>query len=210
VIELSATAKVANNLVAGNTLTGILISDSGQVDVWNNTITDNERNINIVQGDRRASNLGTPGHDDRQKLPDPTVTWITGNVTVHNNVIGDGTGNCLLCVEDYSHQRSAAQMNIQSDGNVFQRPSASKPKWAVVWSRGKGNPQVYLSVKDFSTGTGQDRHSYAIDGTNVLQDRKTLTAAVADLQATVALPLPADIAAMTGIPTGTRQLGASD
>ena len=210
VIELSATARIADNLVAGNTLTGILVSDSGQVEIWNNTITDNERNINIVQGDRRASDLSVPGHDDRQKLPDPTVTWITGNVSVHNNVLAEGTGNCLLCVEDYSHQRSAAQMNIQSDGNVFQRPSASAPKWAVVWSRGTGNPQVFTSIKDFASGTGRDRQSYAVDGAAVLKDRKTLTAAVADLEATVALPIPAAIAEQTGIPAGTRQLGASD
>ena len=129
---------------------------------------------------------------------------------MHNNVLAEGTGNCLLCVEDYSHQRSAAQMNIQSDGNVFQRPSASAPKWAVVWSRGTGNPQVFTSIKDFASGTGRDRQSYAVDGAAVLKDRKTLTAAVADLEATVALPIPAAIAEQTGIPAGTRQLGASD
>ena len=206
-IELSATAVIANNFIARNTLDGIYIVDSGQVDVWNNTVTGNARSIIIGQGDRRASQLSTPGHDNRQKLPDPTVTWITGNITVNNNVFADGTFKCILCVEDYSHERSAAQMNITSDGNVYQRSSASMPAWAVVWSRGVGNPAVYTNIPAFAAATGQDTHSYAVDGTAVLNGSKT-TAAVQAKTNTVARPLPAKIAAVTGKATGSLQLGA--
>ena len=208
VIELSATATVANNIIANNGMDGLLITDSGQIQVWNNTITGNQRNINITQDTRRASNLAAAGHDKRQKLPDPTVTWITGNITVGNNVLANAKGKCLLCVEDYSHQRSAAQMNIQSDGNIFQRPSKSAPTWAVVWSRGAGNPAVFNTVDDFSGATGRDVNSRALDGSAVLSSLTTLTSAVNAWTSTVARPLPAGVAGLIGQPAGTKHLGA--
>jgi parallel beta-helix repeat protein len=204
VLELSATATVADNRIIGNTLDGLLISDTGQVDVWNNTISKNARSINIVQGTRRATQLDTAGHDPRQVLPDPTVTWITGNITVSNNVLADGTFKCVLCVEDFSHERSAAQMNIVSDGNVFKRSSASMPVWATVWSRGAGNPAVYTSIAEYSAATGQDVNSVAIDG----GDAATLAAAIRSSEATASRPLPAKVAPLIGQAAGARHLGA--
>jgi parallel beta-helix repeat protein len=208
VIELSATAKVVDNVISRNGLDGILISDSGQVDVWNNTVTSNARSLNIVQGFRRASDLSATGHDSRQALPDPTVTWITGNITVSNNVFADGDFKCILCVEDYSHERSAAQMNIQSNGNVFQRTTASLPVWAFVWSRGAGDPAVYTSLAGFTAATGQDRNSIAVDGTAALIDATTLVPLVATKEASVAQPLPAGLAGLVGQSTGIEHLGA--
>ena len=204
VLELSATANVANNRIIGNTLDGLLISDTGNVNVWNNTLTANARGINITQGTRRASNLATAGHDPRQALPDPTVTWITENITVSNNVVADGTFKCMLCVEDYSHERSAAQMNVVSDGNVFKRTSATAPVWATVWSRGAGDPAVYNSIAAYSAATGQDANSVAIDG----GDAATLAATVSSSAATASRPLPAPIASLVGKNTGARHLGA--
>ena len=57
-----------------------------------------------------ASNLSTAGHDPRQSLPDPTVTWLTGPVQVIDNVMTGATGNAVLSVQDYTHGKSAAQM----------------------------------------------------------------------------------------------------
>ena len=50
------------------------------------------------------------------------MTWLLGPVTVRNNVIGlpTSSASCVLCVEDYSHQRTAAQMGVTSNGNVLQ------------------------------------------------------------------------------------------
>jgi len=208
VLELSATATVADNRIVGNTLDGLLISDTGQVGVWNNTISRNARSINIVQGTRRASNLATAGHDPRQTLPDPTVTWITGNITVSNNVLADGTFKCILCVEDFSHERSAAQMDIVSDGNVFKRTSASMPGWATVWSRGAGDPAVYGTVAAYSAATGQDKNSIALDGPAGAGGDAALAAAVSSSQATASRPLPAAIAGLVEQPAGSRHLGA--
>jgi hypothetical protein len=207
VVELSAKAVIADNVVLRSERDGILVSDSGHIGIWNNTIAENDRGINIVQGTRRASNLALPGHDQRQQLPDPTVTWITEDVTVSNNVIAAGRGKCILCVEDYSHERSAAQMQIRSNGNVLQRTSTTQPVWAIVWSRGIGNPAVYTSVWAFAQATGQDVDSLALDAVPALTGT-ALSPAVASLVSTVARPLDPAVALLVGQPAGTRHLGA--
>jgi len=209
VIELSAKALIVDNIVVGSTRDGVLVSDSGHVDIWNNTIARNERSINIVQGDRRAANLSLPGHDKRQKLPDPTVTWITEDVSIGNNVLAEGRGKCVLCVEDYSHERSAGQMGIVSNGNVIHRTDATHPTWAIVWSRGEGNPAVYTSVAAFTAATGQDSDSLALDAQPALAGT-TLAPAVVSVESAIARPLPSDVAAGARRSVGVRHLGAWD
>jgi len=209
VVELSATALIADNIITDSGKDGILVSDSGHIDIWNNTIARNDRSINIVQGDRRAADLSLPGHDKRQKLPDPTVTWITEDISIGNNVLAEGFGKCVLCVEDYSHERSAAQMQISSDGNVFQRVSAKEPAWAVVWSRGAGNPQTFTSIAEFSKATGRDSDSLALDAEPAL-DGNALAPAVRSVESAIARPLPSHVAAGVQRPTGVRHLGAWD
>ena len=209
VVELSAKALIVDNIVMGSAKDGVLVSDSGHVDIWNNTIAANDRGINIVQGTRRAADLGLPGHDSRQKLPDPTVTWITEDVSIGNNVLADGRGKCVLCVEDYSHERSAAQMQIMSNGNVLQRVDKTHPSWVVVWSRGAGNPAVFTSVAAFTAATGQDADSLALDAQPALAGT-TLAPAVVSIESAIAQPMPADIAAGARRSAGVRHLGAWD
>ena len=208
VIELSSLFTVANNVVDGNGIAGVLVGDSNQVQIWNNTLTGNSRNINIVQGDRRASNLSTAGHDPRQSLPDPTVTWVTGRVTIKNNILANSTGNCILCVEDYSHQQSADQMGIVTNGNVYQRVAASQPSWAVVWSRGAGNPAVYTTIASWTAATGQDRQSLVLDGRPALSDARSPLAPVSAAVASIGHPLPTNIAKLVGRDFGSVSVGA--
>jgi len=210
VVEISDTATIADNVISGNTLDGLLISNSGNIAVWNNTLQGNARNINIVQGSRRQIDLSTPGHDPRQKLPDPTMPWTTTNISLGNNVLADGTFKCVLCVEDFTHARSAAQMRIVSDGNVFKRTNVSTPAWAVVWSRGPGNPAVYNTVDDFAEATGQDRRSLAVDGRGGFASTSAFLASLTKpaTVAAVARPLPSAVAVLVGQPAGAQRLGA--
>jgi hypothetical protein len=120
-IEISSTLAAANNLVVGNGSGGLKINDVSNVDIWNNTLLNNQRNLDITQDARRGNNAGDAGHDPRQAFPDPTMTWINGPIAVHNNVISGATGNCMVCVEDYAHQLSADQMRVSNNGNVYQR-----------------------------------------------------------------------------------------
>ncbi|WP_326967266.1 right-handed parallel beta-helix repeat-containing protein [Arthrobacter sp. CG_A4] len=207
IMEISAKFVVANNVITGNSGNGIKLNDTSNVDVWNNTLSGNGRNLNIVQDTRRASNRSTPGHDPRQAFPDPTMTWITSNITVRNNIVAGGSGNCLLCVEDYSHQFSAEQLKISANGNVYQRPSAGSPAWAVVWSRGAGNPAVHTSVAGFKSGTGQESSHVFLDGRPALNGWQP-TAEIAAKDASVAQPLSGAVAGLLGKSPGVRHLGA--
>ncbi|WP_349627194.1 right-handed parallel beta-helix repeat-containing protein [Leifsonia sp. C5G2] len=208
VAEISAKFAIANNVIAQNGIAGILVSDTNGADIRNNTITGNSRDLNITQGDRRASNLSTAGHDPRQSLPDPTVTWITGNITVVNNVLANSTGNAVVAVEDYSHWHSAEQMGITLSGNVYQRTSAGAPNWLVVWSRGAGNPAVFTSLSDFQSATGQDRTGRSFDGQNVLSGAFEQLPLVGGLVSALAQPLPSATAQLIGKPAGSLQIGA--
>ena len=207
-IEISSKVLVADNLIANSGGNGMKINDAGSIDIWNNTVSGSNRNINIVQDTRRASDLTTPGHDPRQKLPDPTVTWLIDAVNVHNNVLAGSTGNCLLCIEDYSHERSAEQMGVTANGNVYHRASAASPNWMFVWSRGPGNPSVHTTIEKFRSATGQEAQSAALTGTRVFADGWALAPAVAASAPTVARPLPAHIATLVGQSPGERQLGS--
>ncbi|WP_431245709.1 right-handed parallel beta-helix repeat-containing protein [Leifsonia xyli] len=203
VLEISATASLVDNVSSRNTSAGIKLNDISNAKVWNNTLTDNARNLDITQDSRRGNNPNDAGHDPRQAFPDPTMTWITGPTTIRNNIVSGGTGNCLLCVEDYSHTFSAETMHVTSDYNLYRRPSASAPTWAVIWSRGAGNPAVYTTFGAFTSASGQEAHS------TIAENAPTL--APSQLLATVTSPgtgLPSDIAALAGKPAGTVHVGA--
>jgi parallel beta-helix repeat protein len=211
-LELSAKALVADNVITGNTDDGIRVNDTAGVQIWNNTLSGNARMINLVQDNRRAANLSTAGHDPRQKLPDPTVTWLLGQIKVSDNILSHTQrgATCQLCVEDYSHNRSAAQMQVNADGNVYTRPDTTTPTWAVVWSRGSGNPATYTSVGAFRADTGQEEHGLGFDGATTARADGALAAPLQAQAAAVARPLPDTVATSLGRPSGARRLGAWD
>lgn len=206
--EISALVTVAGSLIAENGGFGLKVNNTSQVSIWNNTLVDNDRPINLVQDERRGNQKGTPGHNPKRPFPDPTMPWRILDVKVHNNIISGTTGNCLLCVEDYSSEHTAEQMRVTSNNNVYQRDSASRPTWVSIWSRGKANPAVYTSVAAFKQGTGQEAVHLALDGKEALSADYKMTAAVRDAIPSVAYALPGSVAQMLGVATGVRHLGA--
>ena len=109
----------------------------------------------------------TAGRDKRQPFPDPTMTWLLGPVTVNNNTIANQHGGtCLLCVEDYSQQRSAAQIGVTANNDRYTQPPSSIP-YLIVWSRGPGNPDVYNTLTSFHTATGQEANGTMINSTDL-------------------------------------------
>ncbi len=206
-LEISGKMTVAGNLIKNNGGFGMKVNNTSEVAIWNNTLIDNNRPLNLVQDARRQANAATPGHDPRRPVPDPTMPWINGPIVVSNNIVSGTTGNCLLCVEDYSKQMSAEQLRVSANGNVYRRASTSKPTWVAVWSRGAGNPAVYTSLAAFRSGTGQEARSLSSDGPAVVDADGVPTAAVSSAAASVALPLPASIAQLLGESTSARHLG---
>ncbi|KQR53536.1 hypothetical protein ASF88_01240 [Leifsonia sp. Leaf336] len=203
VIEISAKASIVDNVSSNNAKDGLKLDDiGGGVQVWNNTFTDNtNRNLEITQDARRGNNKSDAGHDPRQAFPDPTMTWITGPDTIRNNIISGGSGNCLLCVEDYSHTYSAAQMGIDADYNLYRRPSASAPSWFAVWSTGAGNPAIYSTLSAFTSATGKGGH-------NTLVENAAAQSAAPSTSTGTAAGLTSAIAALVGKAAGTAHMGA--
>jgi hypothetical protein len=205
VFEISAKVLFADNVVEGNGGNGIKVNNTTDVSIWNNTFVGNGRSINLVQDPRRYGD-GSPGADPRYPN-DPTITWLLGPVTVANNVVANPTsGNCLLCVEDFSKERTAEQIGVTADGNAYNRPSDSAPEWVAVWSRAGGDPDVFTTLDDFRAATGQEAGGVIVTGPAIVTPTGSPTPDMPpDAQA---LPLPAEVAAIVGQVDGTRHFGA--
>ncbi|MPV88083.1 hypothetical protein GB882_05335, partial [Georgenia ruanii] len=210
-IEVSGHGTVMGNVIAHNAGNGVKLNDAEDVAVWNNTFVDNVRSINIVQDTRDVE----PGRTFRD--PELPLTWRTQRITIRNNVIA-ATGThlggaarsrtCLLCVEDYSGRWTAAEMDVTALGNVYQRADATSPKWMIVWARRDKDPYVFHGVKDFRAAVRQEETGVEVTGTSLLSDDFWPEPALEHLYASVAQPLPADLAELAGRPVGDRHLGA--
>ena len=206
-VEISAKATIANNLIANNAATGIKINDVNGARIYNNTILDNVgRPLNIVQDDRRASDLSISGHDKRQSLPDPTVTWINSDGIVANNILSGTKDSCLLCVEDYSKSFSGAQMVNWTNGNVYQRDSASSPSKVVYWSA-KSSTSTFATLAAFQKANGAEWTALELNGTEAADGKGAATDVVNANSSWVANTLPSDIAALVGQDANVRHLG---
>lgn len=205
--EISNKVDVINNLILRNQGHGVKINNTGSVRFWNNTISGGDRTINVVQDNRDASNASTPGHDPRRPVPDSTMPWLIKNVSIRNNVFEASTGNCTLCSEDYSKRYSASQLNLSSQSNILQRTKASSPNWLVVWPGTSGKPGVYTTLSAFSNATGQDKNSTSVDGQRVTNDAGRLIGPGA-AAANKGEAMPADIAKLAGVATGSKNIGA--
>lgn len=191
--EISSTAVIANNIVTDNGADGLKINDADHVRIWNNQIANNGRDIELVQDTRRGANLSLPGHNPRRQQPDPTEPWIVKDDQVADNIIGTAANNEYeLYVYDFSHEYTAAQMDLNIDGNQLTTMASGGE---IVWGTADAGHAIYQSVAAFTQGTGQGAHNGEVSGSGSV------------LTATSPQPLPADIATMVGQPAATRHLG---
>ena len=207
--EISSKAVFADNLLAGNGTTGLKINNAQDVQIWNNTIADNQgRPVWLVQDSRVAKNLSEPGHDPRQSLPDPTVTWVLGPITVMNNILTAGGANCLLCLQDSALLRSAESIGVTANGNVYARPTSTSPRWISTWTDGSPSPDVYTSVRAFRSAEDQESTGKEFTGTPVLDSTYQPVPALLTTADTTAQPLDSTIATLTEQTAGEHHLGA--
>ena len=208
--ELSARALIADNVAVDNGGSGIRVADSSQARIWNNTVLRNAIAVDVQDGPRVATNLSIPGHDPRQPLPDPTVTWVVQDIEVRNNIldVGSRVGTpYLFRADDGSNQRTAEQMRVTADHNVYVRPSPTQLGTLVAWSNRPAGVRYFGSVGAFRSGTGQEAHGLGFDAptTAVLVG----DSAAGDLRLRVdspargrGAPLPTDVAAALGRAAG--------
>jgi hypothetical protein len=205
--ELSDTGIIANNSVDGGSR-GLWIFDTGNVKVFNNYFVNNPIGaVFLNQDQRREANPSAVGHDPRQPIPDPTCPWLTRNITVDNNVIGRSAGSSMFqfYALDKATRISADQMNLTLDGNLFTYHATNSDPTMVGWG-GSDNVTVikYQTPAALNQGEGKTWHNMQTSaGVQTLS--ATSTTAAAD--SANAVPLPADVASVIGVPTGTKRIG---
>ncbi|MFT4050782.1 MAG: right-handed parallel beta-helix repeat-containing protein [Microbacterium sp.] len=196
VVELSEGATVTNNYVRDNGINGIYVINSGSVSLWNNTVVGNVRNISIEMNSRRST--------------DSTIPWITQNISMGNNVSAEPTGDCVVCVNDYSRALTGNQMLTTNDGNLYHRTSSTSPTIFAYYAQGSaGGSKSYASLADFTSATGREARSQLLEGTSPVTASGELTTAAAALQSAVALPLPSAVATSSSLTAGAVKLGAT-
>jgi parallel beta-helix repeat protein len=202
-IELTARVVVADNVVADSGDRGIAIMESNDVEVWNNTLLRNGRNVDLIDGPRTPSDLTSSNHDRRFPVPNPAILWEVQRVNIRNNVIvgRSGAQDPLLRVDDAAHRRSADSMHVTSDNNAYYRTTSSAPRWVALWSRWPAGVLTATTLSQFQRETAQDAHSVLQDGGPVpwVRDEAAGDYRVRDsAPGRVGVPLSAVVAAAVG------------
>ncbi len=201
--ELGTKVVIAGNVVARNANNGIMVFDTSNVQVWNNTLVSNGRDFEAYQDSRTETNTGTPGHDPRRPNPDPTMSWLVGGPLVFkNNVVVSTGSDYLVVVQDGTIARNWQQIGFQSDSNVYQRGSANT---ALLTSGGRN--VTYTTLSNLQAATGGDGNSREVGG-GAVSGSYAVTSVVTTLAPSSATGLPSDIAALLHTDAGTRVLGS--
>ncbi len=195
-VELSQKALIADNYSVDNGR-GIAIYNTGDVDIWNNTVAGNDRTLEFLQDERRqeVSSLAS-------KIP-----WVVTDITLSNNVLAYGGGGCPVLTQDLQLKRYGNDFGITSNGNLFWRTSSSAPANLACWANGSAGTRSFKSLTDFSAHTGGDKNSMLLQGTAPVTASYALTSAAKTATASVPRTLLSSVAGALGVGT-TAKLGA--
>lgn len=212
-VELGGAATVTNCVVSapGNDCVQVF-NASGAVRLWNNTLSRpgrlaaTGRCVSIVADDRAPLKAGSVGLDPRHGFPHPDgVDALTVDVTVKNNVLGPSLAQGFVWNEDWSTtKRAYTAFGIKSGSNVnvIRR---GKPEWRWVLSNaGTADPTIVGTLTDMQsrgleTGSTVLTDDYAADVNGALTARALATRPTGQA-------LPADVATILGVATGSTNL----
>lgn len=190
--ELSDSSLVANNVMNG-AVNGqykwvFQLNNTGRTKVYNNIITGGSVAQLYILMDHRRNATAPPVGTQRNVSQDP---WITQSVEFCNNVIGQG--NNPVFVRDQNDGDSpiytGSMMISKLQGNNI-IPGSASPQ-VIAWGNGTGsNTNNYNSAFAFAAANA---------GYGPNNDNSTSIANC--------VPLPSDVAAAIGQPTGTVHLG---
>jgi parallel beta-helix repeat protein len=209
-IEVSGHGIIANNQAIGGEV-GIILFDANDFKVFNNDVGDNTLyGIKLAQDDRRQASLGSYPYarDPRQaSVVDPTVTWITENVQVSNNAFGKGNRNHSHFYSlDARTNRHVDIWNVTIDGNLFNKVRflSSEPTM-VSWGKSDNvNVERYETSSDLGGAKNSSWENAQLATTKAIADMSADKAT----HAAIAVPIPSDVAAASGLPAGAQLLGA--
>lgn len=194
-LEAGARFTVADNRIAGNGHTGIEVFDSSEVDIWNNTISGEQRAVWFMQDERRNSGS-------------PTIPMVVQDNELRNNVIVFGDGGCPILTQDLQQKRSGNDFGIRSDANLYYRASASSPANFACWADGAAGTKSFKTLETFRAAAGGDSGSRLVEGGAPVVGTDYELTATGSKSAVTALPLPSGIASAIGVPTNSQRVGA--
>ncbi|ARC57723.1 hypothetical protein AS850_11635 [Frondihabitans sp. 762G35] len=197
-VEISAHALIADNVATGNGKSGIRLLDTSDSQIVNNDIGGNGVfGLQLSQDQRREADLTVPGHDPRRPKPDASFTWLTQNNLVANNRFGSGGQFQIYALDNWTGI-PVDDWKLTVTGNLFTSSQATLFAWGgsdkVTLTR-FSSPGALAAAKGSSWTNAQTSTSQPVEAMAV------------DMSSTIALPLPADIAAAVGQPTGTKHIG---
>ena len=195
-IELSQTALVADNYVVDNLNSGLFVFDSGDVDIWNNTMAGNGRTITYMQDERRQEVSGLTS----------LIPWVTSDVVVRNNVLSYGAQACPMLAQDLTNRWDGNDFGISQDANLYHRSSATSPSNFACWAAGSSGTRGFTTIEEFRSHTGGDAKSVLVQGAPVVDPGTWQLTAASPV--TGAYALPANVAAALGVAAQTRTVGA--
>lgn len=206
-VEVSDKGIIANNVATNGGEDGIILFDSGNFKVFNNDVGGSLLfGIKLAQDERRQAILGSfsEARDSRVSGVDANVPWITRNIQVSNNAFGH-KGYFQLYALDGKTGRAVDTWNLTVTGNLFNKRAAGSDPTMVAWGKGDKHtleryetPAALASAKNGGWANAQLTSSKSI---NSMGADKTAFASLA-------VPLPSDVASATGLPTGAKVMGA--
>lgn len=201
-LELSDTAIIAGNTSTG-TRTGIQVINTGNVRIYNNELGANADNGVRLRQDARRSATHSTGRDPRMGI-DPKVPWITRNITIANNAFGSG-GAYSIRANDAATNRAVDGWNVVITGNLFNNKGAGGPTM-VAWGKGDNRSfEVYQTPAALSAAKGR---SWTNTMTSSAPALASMGAAMASA-ASIAAPVPSDIASLLGVAANQKFVGAT-
>ena len=216
-VELSGGAQLVNNFVSAAGADCLRVFNvSGEVQVWNNTLTRPARIsqhgacLSIVGDDRAPLASGSLGLDPRFGFPHPDgVDALTRDVVFRNNLLGPTpeNSNGFLFNQDFkeSGRRSSVAFGLAGSHNQHVRRPANKPDWPWVLSRsGTQDPEIVfdletLAARGVGEGSSVTVGDYAADVNGLITEQTR------DTRPNGA-PLPADVAAVLGSAVGASNI----
>lgn len=201
-LELSERGIVADNIATGNK-DGIRIYNSGQMKVFNNYVGGNSSaGIKLMQDERLVKNVSSSDPRLGAKRPvDPDVQWLNRKITVANNVF-DTTGVYQLYAYDIRTAVTADDMVTLVAGNLMGLVESSNTMF--LWGLGSGKSTRYQTTTAFSAAKGSGWGTTTADAGATEGGAANARSIASDSSA---VPLPADVAAVTGQATGSKRVG---
>jgi parallel beta-helix repeat protein len=201
-LELSSKSVIAGNTVTGGKA-GIQVIGSDDVRIYNNSVGGfSQFGVKVLQDERRQATAAT-GQDRRRPIPDPTMSWVTGKITIANNAFGSG-GYYQVYVLDSKTNRSADSMGITVTGNAFNQRRTTAQATLVGW--GAGDNKTVTRFDTVSALSAKNSSWRNVETSQVL-DLGGMTSLLTSSLGIVSA-LPSDIAALLGQPGTARRIGA--